>query len=158
MQSYIWHTINICKAYPVSDSFPLVQAPHAQKIALSILAIFLCVFMGAIFFYYNEDDFSFNEAFYWSFITTMTVGYGDLAIEKDSSRAFSVFYILFSVILVAAAIGNFGAIQAEIKAERDRDAMLSKKLDIDMLRKMDVDGGGVSEMEFLIFMLVQVRM
>jgi hypothetical protein len=28
--------------------------------------------------------------------------------------------ILFSVILVAAAIGNFGAIQAEIKAEKDR--------------------------------------
>lgn len=50
----------------------------------------------------------------------MTVGYGDLSIVKDSSRAFSIFYILFSVILVAAAIGNFGAIQAEIKAERDR--------------------------------------
>ena len=55
-----------------------------------------------------------------SFITTMTVGYGDLSLEKDSSRAFSIFYILFSVILVAAAIGNFGAIQAEIKAENDR--------------------------------------
>ena len=37
-----------------------------------------------------------------------------------------------------------------------RIAMLNKKLDMDMLRKMDVDGGGVSEMEFLIFMLVQV--
>lgn len=36
--------------------------------------------------------------------------------------------------------------------------MLEKKLDMDMLRKMDVDGGGVSEMEFLIFMLVQVMM
>ena len=45
---------------------PIVrQAPHAQKIALSVFAILLCVFLGAIFFYYNEDNFTFNEAFYW---------------------------------------------------------------------------------------------
>jgi uncharacterized membrane protein len=66
------------------------------------------------------------QAFYWSFITTMTVGYGDLTLVNDSSRAFSIFYILLSVIIVAAAIGNIGAIQAEVKAERDRIAMLDK--------------------------------
>jgi hypothetical protein len=61
------------------------------------------------------------------------------------------------VIIVAMAIGNVGAIQAELKAERDKIALLEKKLDVDMLRKMDEDGNGVSEIEFVSFMLVQMK-
>ena len=51
------------------------KAPHGAKIALSIGAIVFCVLVGTLFFKYNEH-WSFVEALYWSFITTVTVGYG----------------------------------------------------------------------------------
>lgn len=134
----------------------LVQAPRVRKVIVSILAICSCILAGTIFFYYNEDNCSFIEAFYFSFITTMTVGYGGLATEKGSSRAFSVVFTLFSVILVATAFRNIAAIQAEIRTERDLDALMNKNLDMDMLRAMNINGRGVSAMEFLICMLEQV--
>lgn len=57
-----------------------------------------------------------------------TVGYGDLTIEKESSRIFSVFYIILSVVIVAGALGNIGAVQVSIAAEKKRNAMLTRKL------------------------------
>jgi hypothetical protein len=61
-------------------------------------------------------------------VVIQTVGYGDLTIEKQSSRVFSVFYIIVSVVIVAGAIGNIGAVQVAIAAEKKRNAMLTKKL------------------------------
>ena len=135
----------------------LQQVYHARRVALSALAICSCVFTGTAFFYYNEDNCSIGEAFYLAFTTTTTVGYGDLSTRKASSRAFLVVYTLFSVILLGATLSNIVAIQAEVKAEREQAALLNKKMDVDMLRKMTADGEGISEMEFLICMLVQVH-
>ncbi len=50
------------------------KEPYKQKIALSIFMIIVCVFMGAIFFMENEN-WTFVDAFYWSFITTMVLTY-----------------------------------------------------------------------------------
>ena len=46
------------------------KEPHAAKIISSVAMILLCVFAGAIFFSVNED-WSFLDGFYYSFITTM---------------------------------------------------------------------------------------
>jgi len=132
------------------------KEPYKQKIAFSILMIVVCVFLGSIFFMENED-WSFVDAFYWSFITTMTVGYGDLTLEKESSRVFSIFYIIVSVISVAAAIGNIGSVQVAISLEKKRNAMLTRKLDLAAIIAMDTDGGGVDRVEFLTAMLVQMN-
>ena len=48
--------------------------------------------------------------------------------EKESSRAFSVFYIITSVVIVAGALGNIGAVQVAIAVEKKRNAMLTRKL------------------------------
>ena len=70
---------------------------------------------------------------------------------------FSIFYIIVSVIVVASAIGNFGAVQIEIANEKRKLEMLSKELDLDAIIAMDVDGGGVDRVEFLTAMLVQMN-
>lgn len=48
------------------------------------------------------------EAFYWSFITATTVGYGDIRPTKRSSKVLSIIIgfagLLFSGILVAVAV------------------------------------------------------
>ena len=61
------------------------------------------------------------------------------------------------MIVVASAIGNFGAVQIEIANEKRKLAMLSKELDLDAIIAMDVDGGGVDRVEFLTAMLVQMN-
>lgn len=58
------------------------------------------------------------------------------------------------MIVVAAAIGNFGAIQAEIAAEKKKIELLNRKLDLQMILDMDQDGDGVDRVEFLTAMLV----
>jgi hypothetical protein len=72
-------------------------------------------------------------------------------------RIFSIFYIIISVIVVASAIGNFGAVQIEIANEKRKLEMLSKELDLQAIIAMDVDGGGVDRVEFLTAMLVQMN-
>jgi hypothetical protein len=46
------------------------QEPHAARIIMSVALILTCIFAGALFFTFNED-WSFLDAFYYSFITTM---------------------------------------------------------------------------------------
>ena len=50
--------------------------------------------------------------------TTRDDSYGDLSLEYVSSRVFSIFFILFSVLVVGAAIGNVQSVQADIAAEK----------------------------------------
>lgn len=53
-----------------SDPMGETKEPHIAKIVSSVLLILLCVFGGAIFFSINEE-WSFLDGFYHSFITTM---------------------------------------------------------------------------------------
>lgn len=155
---YIIHKAeeNAMKKIKSNESNEDVKENHFAKIFSSVVIILLCIFGGALFFTFNED-WSFLDAFYFSFITTMTVGYGDLTLEEQSSRVFSIFYIIVSVIAVAGAIGNIGAVQVAISMEKKRNEMLTRPLDLQAIIDMDTDGGGVDRVEFLTAMLVQMN-
>lgn len=133
------------------------ESPHGWKIALSFMGILVMVLIGTLFFSLNED-WTFVDAFYWSFVTCTTVGYGDLSLTKDGSRLFSFFYILTATMVVAAAIGNLASVSLEIRMEKKRKALLSRKLDMSMLADMDKDGDGVDAGEFLAAMLVHMEL
>jgi hypothetical protein len=53
---------------------------------------------------------------------------------------FLIFYIIFSVIIVAGAIGNFGIVKMEMSFEERKIALLSKELDMEAILAMDDDG------------------
>lgn len=125
-----------------------------RKRLYSIFSILLVVLLGSIFYWQNED-WDFIQAFYFCIVTTTTVGYGDLSPANQGSRIFTLFYIPISVCAVAAALGNFTAINFEIEAEKQKLAALSRKLDFAMLRELDTDGKGVDKCKFLVAMLVQ---
>ena len=89
-----------------------------------------------------------------------TVGYGDMSLQYESSRyvfmfvssflrlhvngidcnmyfrIFSIFYIITSVIVVAGAIGNFGAVQLAMAFEKKKEEALNKELDLESLLAM----------------------
>ena len=57
---------------------------------------------------------------------------------------------------MTTALGNFAVVKAEMELEQHKVEMLRRPLDIEAIRKMDVDGGGVDEIEFVSAMLVQI--
>jgi voltage-gated potassium channel Kch len=139
------HALNKLDDDPDDD-----QAPHGAKIAISIIAMVVMVLIGTAFYDANED-FTFLEGFWWSFVTTTTVGYGDLSLTKESSRLFSIFYILFSVMIVAASIGNFAVVASEIQFEKNKTRLLEKSLDENLILNLDADGGGsIDKEEFVV--------
>eukprot|EP00603_Paraphysomonas_imperforata_P001213 CAMPEP_0114424536 /NCGR_PEP_ID=MMETSP0103-20121206/6748_1 /TAXON_ID=37642 ORGANISM="Paraphysomonas imperforata, Strain PA2" /NCGR_SAMPLE_ID=MMETSP0103 /ASSEMBLY_ACC=CAM_ASM_000201 /LENGTH=287 /DNA_ID=CAMNT_0001593299 /DNA_START=360 /DNA_END=1223 /DNA_ORIENTATION=+ len=132
------------------------RAKYALRIFLSVLCILVCLMVGTVFFIYNEE-WDFVQSLYFSVVTTVSVGYGDRELSKQSSRMFLIFYIIISVIVVAGAIGNFGSIKMEMAFEERKLAMLKKEFDMDALMQMDANGDGVDEIEFLTAMLVQMH-
>ena len=113
------------------------------KIMISIGMIIFCIMLGAVFYQLNgEFNGRFVKSMWWSLATVTTIGYGDLSLEKDSSRVFTIFFMLFSVIISAAAIANISAVRDDIVREKKATAAL-ERLDFTMLKHMDKDGDGL---------------
>ena len=127
---------------------------YSSKIIFSLGSIFLCLFMGAAFYTTNEE-WDFTMAFYFCVVTMCTVGYGDTALTKDSSRAFTIFYIMSSCVLVTLAIGNLAGINIQMRSEKKKLRMLNRKLDFNFIRELDTGENGMDRTMFLVAMLVQ---
>ncbi len=136
-----------------SDVYSIDYRSYYKKIVFSIASILVTILFGASFFMKNEG-FTFVEALYWCWITTFTIGYGDLRLQKHSSLAFSIFYIIFSVVIVTASLGNISTAHFELESEKRKLENLRRKLDFTMIKEMDLDGDGVDKLEFLMAMLV----
>jgi voltage-gated potassium channel len=134
------------------------QLFYVKKIFASIVSLLIVLLMGAIF-YSNNEDWDFLTAFYFCVITTSTVGYGDTALTKESSRLFGMFYMLSSVLIVGLSVGNIAAVFLEMKNDEKRIKMLSRKLDFTFIRELD-DGHkvGITKIDFLVAMLVNLEL
>ena len=53
---------------------------------------------------------------------------------------FLIFYIFFSVIIVAGALGKFGSVKMEMAFEKRKIELLEKELDLQAILDMDQDG------------------
>lgn len=81
---------------------------HFHAVFLALFA--LIVGIGAAIT--HLEKLSFGEALYFSFITGLTIGYGDIVVKTPAARLLAVFLgligIVFTGLMVAAAIRAVG--------------------------------------------------
>ncbi len=88
-------------------------------VAWGLVAFFLA--LGTIF-YHLAEGWSYVDAFYFTGITLLTIGYGDLAPTTAVTRVFTVFFALIGIGTVLYCIGIIA--QRYVEREEDRLARL----------------------------------
>lgn len=68
----------------------------------TVLAILL---LGTVVYHYIEG-WTWLDAFYFSFITLTTIGFGDFAPVTDAGKVFTIFYIVLGVGVILAFINT----------------------------------------------------
>jgi len=130
---------------------------YLKKMMAPITAIWIVLLLGALFYHKNEG-WDFSTAFYFAVVTTTTVGYGDTALTKESSRLFAIFYILSSCVIVALSVGNLATIALDMKSDEKRTTLRLRKLDFNFIRELDTGDNGIDRLDFLVAMLVQLEL
>ena len=79
--------------HPPIEEFQEIDTSSAlSRYSLYIVVGYLAI--GCAFFSWSED-WSWDDALYFSIVTMTTVGYGDLVPTTDASKIFAIFYIIF---------------------------------------------------------------
>ena len=121
----------------------LTQAPNI------LLIVVLAGIMG------RHEGWGWWTSVYYAFITTTTVGLGDVAPVSQAARLFAVIFIPLSVAIlgeILSVIGGFLVTKAAHKAEHE---FLTREMTFEDLKTMDDNNDGqVSEVEFITHMLV----
>ena len=102
------------------------------KLIFSVSCILSMITIGTIFFNVNEN-WPPATALYWTIITMLTIGYGDLSIG-DSSRLFSIWFIWTCVVIYIMALSNIFDTVEELKSAALRTEILRAHLNDDINR------------------------
>jgi len=131
------------------------QEDYCNKILVYAGIIgFICV--GG-FLVGNEMGWDLIEIIYFTTITMTTVGYGDFTPKDDTSKLCSIVFIPVSVGCIGYLLGQIAVSMTERRIQAAKEKLLNRKVTLEDLQKMDADQSGqVSELEFLLFMLLQM--
>ena len=81
-----------------------------------------------------------------------TVGYGELAIERDSTKAFLCVYMVLSAALVAYALNSLATLLQHRKMLLQREELLKLQTKLDFLAGLN-GGRGVGKHQFVLTIL-----
>lgn len=99
------------------------------KLIFSFCCVLSMITIGTVFFNINEG-WPPATALYWTIITMLTIGYGDLTIG-DSSRKFSIWFIWTCVVIYIMAISNIFDTVEELKnAALRKEILRAHRVDI----------------------------
>lgn len=70
-----------------------------------LLTVFIILVIGTVVYHYLEG-WSWLDAFYFSFITLTTIGYGDFSPKTDAGKVFTIIYIVIGVGIILSFINT----------------------------------------------------
>jgi len=124
-----------------------------QRMALWCVLALVLQLISAEIFTLLDSSLSYLDAFYHSFVTATTVGYGDVSMSTESMKIFACIHIIISVTFLAALIGRVQDLAALRGSEVQRCAALTTEFTPEYLMPMDKDGLGIDQVEFIVGML-----
>lgn len=86
--------------------FSTIKSFLADKEYRDLLITGLAILALGTLVYHEIEGWSYVDAFYFSFITLTTIGYGDLAPQTDAGKIFTVFYVIMGVGIILSFINT----------------------------------------------------
>jgi hypothetical protein len=86
---------------------------------LLMLAAVTVVLVGTVVYHWLED-WSWVDSLYFSVVTGSTVGFGDLAPTKDSSKLFTIVYIIFAVSIIGTFLSMRFRARTTVRVDKHR--------------------------------------
>jgi len=126
-----------------------------QRMALWLVCALVLQFISAAIYVSIDSSLTYFQAFYHSFVTATTVGYGDVKMGTEAVKLFASLHIIISVTFLAALIGRVQDLSALRGSELRRLAALTTDFTVENLIAMDQDGHGIDKVEFIVGMLGQ---
>lgn len=100
----------------------------------------------------------FGNAIYYAIVTASTVGYGDMSPTSQAGRAWAVILIPLAVAAMGKWLSDIARYIIEVRQRSKFRRIAQTELTMEDLDVMDDDGdGSVTELEFLVFMLVAMN-
>ncbi len=128
-----------------------------KNIMVAVGPVATMVTFGAIVVGYLEK-WSVIDSVYWCVMTGTSVGYGDFAPTKTSTRWFAIFFIPISVGVISHTLGRIANIFVEREIAKANSKLLHREVTLEDLEAMNADGDGeVSPLEFIEHMLLAMN-
>lgn len=114
------------------------------------------------------EGWTYGESLYHCLVTATTVGYGDMSISSDVGKWWAVIHIILSVSLLGDLIASIDELRDERRELLMTVSQLTRKFDkylLDRLMKTSKDlrpdlvrdGEGLTELEFVLSMLIELE-
>ncbi|MEO9485147.1 MAG: potassium channel family protein [Ekhidna sp.] len=83
-----------------------VKSFLADKEYRDLLLTSIAILVIGTFVYHELEGWSYLDAFYFSFITLTTIGFGDFAPQTDAGKVFTIIYIVIGVGIILTFINT----------------------------------------------------
>ena len=147
---------------------PRHWAIYYSKNLLPLVIIIIAAQLVCAAVFLAFEDWGYGDAVYHCLVTATTVGYGDMSITTNGGKMWATFHIIVSVSLIGSLLTTVDELRDERRALLAKVKQLSRQLDsqlLDDLMKtakdlrpnMVRDGKGLTELEFVLGMLIELE-
>lgn len=104
------------------------------------------------------EKWGFVDAIYYSVVTSTTIGFGDLTPQHPISKLAAIVFVPLMVAAMGYILGNVATFIVEKRRSKYMNKLWSTELKVEDIQVLDKSGdGGVSELEYIKFMLVAMH-
>jgi len=136
---------------------------HLKHLIAPVIIVALNMLIMTLVMHFNEEA-SWVTSVYWAASSLTSVGYGDPLIQKESTRIFLTFFLLWGVTSVAWALGKLAAVVRMGEEDRKIKQFAAHGVTKALIQEIfndptfDSDGDGdVEKPEFIIYMLLKLN-